>query len=121
MKACLLIVALIFPISAMSDLNFGSMNRNSIILNTATTVGLRAAYEDFEKSGQDLNNFEVHIRDVKASKEDATDEENFISVAFVAKFIQGKRGLGNANRLGESINYLISPEDGKIVKIYGTK
>ncbi|MBN3732429.1 hypothetical protein G3N98_16035 [Burkholderia sp. Tr-20390] len=105
----------------MSDLNFGSMNRNSIILNTATTVGLRAAYEDFEKSGQDLNNFEVHIRDVKASKEDATDEENFISVAFVAKFIQGKRGLGNANRLGESINYLISPEDGKIVKIYGTK
>jgi hypothetical protein len=28
------------------------------------------------------------------------------------------KGLGNANRLGKSINYVISPENGEILAIY---
>ncbi|WP_269765798.1 hypothetical protein [Burkholderia ubonensis] len=42
-------------------------------------------------------------------------------MTFLAKLIPGKRGLGNANRLGKSINYVISPESGKILGICGTK
>ncbi|WP_256244151.1 hypothetical protein [Burkholderia ubonensis] len=42
-------------------------------------------------------------------------------MTFLAKLIPGKRGLGDANRLGKSINYVISPERGRILGVYGTK
>ncbi|MGU7769646.1 hypothetical protein ACV229_05635 [Burkholderia sp. MR1-5-21] len=121
MKFFLMILTLTFPMVAMSELNFGTVDRHSVSLNTAAVIGLKAAYEDFAKTGQDLGNFEIHIRDMKASKEDGEGEDNVISVTFMAKLIPGKRGLGNANRLGKSINYVISPESGEILGIYGTK
>ncbi|MBN3815602.1 hypothetical protein G3N57_02840 [Paraburkholderia sp. Se-20369] len=49
------------------------------------------------------------------------DGKDVIGVTFLAKRIPGKRGLGNANRLGKSINYVISPENGEILRISGTK
>ncbi|MGU7769648.1 hypothetical protein ACV229_05645 [Burkholderia sp. MR1-5-21] len=97
------------------------MDNNRVRLNTATIVGLRSAYEDFEKTGQDINNFEITIYERKASNGEGVDGKDVIGVTFLAKLIPGKRGLGNANRLGKSINYVISPESGEILGVYGTK
>ncbi|WP_232461065.1 hypothetical protein [Burkholderia ubonensis] len=110
-----------FPLLAMSESIFGTMDNNHVTLNAATVIGLRSAYEDFEKSGQDINNFEIAISERKASNGEGVDGQDVIGVTFVAKLIPGKRGLGDANRLGNSINYVISPESGRILGIYGTK
>ncbi|WP_321873601.1 hypothetical protein [Burkholderia ubonensis] len=109
-----------FPLLAMSESIFGTMDNNHVTLNAATVIGLRSAYEDFEKSGQDINNFEIAISERKASNGEGVDGKDVIGVTFLAKLIPG-RGLGNANRLGKSINYVISPESGRILGIYGTK
>ncbi|WP_260435614.1 hypothetical protein [Burkholderia cenocepacia] len=39
----------------MSTLNFGTVDQCSVTLNTATLLGLKAAYEDFAATGQDLH------------------------------------------------------------------
>ncbi|MCA8115091.1 hypothetical protein [Burkholderia cepacia] len=36
----------------MSKLNFGKVDRCSVRLNTATLLGLKAAYDDFAKTGR---------------------------------------------------------------------
>ncbi|KVM59401.1 hypothetical protein WJ58_09280 [Burkholderia ubonensis] len=105
----------------MSESIFGTMDNNHVTLNAATVIGLRSAYEDFVKSGQDINNFEIAISERKASNGEGVDGKDVIGVTFVAKLIPGKRGLGDANRLGNSINYVMSPESGRILGIYGTK
>ncbi|KVC78133.1 hypothetical protein WI75_13900 [Burkholderia ubonensis] len=105
----------------MSESIFGTMANHHVTLNTATIVGLRSAYEDFEKSGQDINNFEIAISERKASNGEGVDGKDVIGVTFLAKLIPGQRGLGSANRLGKSISYAISPESGKILGAYGTK
>ncbi|WP_260427194.1 hypothetical protein [Burkholderia stagnalis] len=112
---------LVFPLLAMSESIFGTMDNTHVTLNTATVVGLRLAFADFEKSGQDINNFEVTISELKASNGEGVDGKDVIGVTFLAKLIPGKRGLGNANRLEQSINYVISAESGKILGVYGTK
>lgn len=47
----------------MSTLNFGTVDQCSVTLNTATLLGLKATYEDFAATGQDLHNFEICITD----------------------------------------------------------
>lgn len=64
---------------------------------------------------------EIAISERKASNGDGVDGKDVIGVTFLAKLIPGKRGLGDANRLGKSINYVISPERGRILGVYGTK
>ncbi|WP_175657252.1 hypothetical protein [Burkholderia ambifaria] len=105
----------------MSESIFGTAEGSGVTLNTATVVGLKAAYEDFAHSGQNLGNFEIHIGERKAADGEGQDGKDAISVTFIAKLIPGKRGLGNANRLGKSVGYVISPESGEILRIYGTK
>ncbi|MDN7881100.1 hypothetical protein [Burkholderia aenigmatica] len=105
----------------MSKLNFGTVDRCSVRLDTATLLGLKAAYEDFAKTGQDLRNFEICIEDRKASKVDPGPDDDVIIVTFTAKLIPGMRGLGNANRLGKSIEYVISPATGDVLEVFGTK
>jgi hypothetical protein len=102
-------------------LNFGAVDRCSVRLNTATLFGLKAAYEDFAKTGQDLHNFEISVEDRGASMADPGPDDDVIIVTFVAKLIPGMRGLGNANRLGKSIEYVISPETGEVLGVLGTK
>ncbi|MBR7941205.1 hypothetical protein [Burkholderia cenocepacia] len=51
----------------MSTLNFGTVYQCSVTLNTATLLGLKAAYEDFAATGQDLHSFEICITDKRAS------------------------------------------------------
>ncbi|MEC4769582.1 hypothetical protein [Burkholderia cenocepacia] len=94
----------------MSTLNFGTIDRCSVTLNTATLLGLNAADEDFAATGQDLRNFEICITDKRASTVDLRPDDDVITITFVAMLIPGMRGLGNANRLGKSIHYVIAPE-----------
>ncbi|WP_193097352.1 hypothetical protein [Burkholderia sp. Z1] len=105
----------------MSKLNFGAVDRCSVTLNTATLLGLKAAYEDFATTGQDLHNFEICITDEHAATVDPKPEDHVIGITFMAKLIPGMRGLGDANRLGKSIYYVISPETGEILGTYLTK
>ncbi|MDR6501446.1 hypothetical protein J2785_004623 [Burkholderia ambifaria] len=39
----------------------------------------------------------------------------------MAKMPPGMRGLGNASPFGTSIEYVVSPETGEILKVYLTK
>ncbi len=105
----------------MTQLNFGVVDRCSVQLNTATLLGPKAAYEDFAKTGQDLRNFEIYLEDEVAARVDPKPEDHVIGITFMAKLIPGMRGLGDANRLGKSIHYVISPETGGILGTYLTK
>ncbi|OXI27699.1 hypothetical protein [Burkholderia sp. AU15512] len=105
----------------MSKLNFGRIDRCSVWLNTATLLGLKSAYEEFAKTGQDLRNFEICIEDASAAKVDPKPEDAVIRVTFSAKMPPGMRGLGNASPLGTSIQYVVSPETGEILRVYLTK
>ncbi|WP_306426900.1 MULTISPECIES: hypothetical protein [Burkholderia] len=118
MKHIAPLLLLTIPVLAMSKTIFGDADNDSVTLNTATVIGLRSAYADFEKSEQDINNFEVSVYERKASNGEGVDGKDVIGVSFTAKFIPGMKGLGNANRLGKSINYVISPENGEILAIY---
>ncbi|WP_175920597.1 hypothetical protein [Burkholderia pyrrocinia] len=105
----------------MSELNFGAVERCSVRLDTATLLGLKSAYENFAKTGQDLRNFEICITDESAARVDPKPEGAVISVTFLAKMPPGMRGLGNASPLGTSIEYVVSPETGEILKVCLTK
>ncbi|MEK7919476.1 hypothetical protein AAB988_28860 [Burkholderia contaminans] len=105
----------------MSKLNFSVVDRCSVRLNTATLLGLKSAYEDFAKTGQDLRNFEICIEDETEATADPTPEDQVISVTFMAKMPPGMRGLGNASPLGTSMKYVVSPETGEILRVYLTK
>ncbi|MCA7926605.1 hypothetical protein LGM35_29235 [Burkholderia cenocepacia] len=48
-------------------------------------------------------------------------DDDVVTITFVAKLIPGMRGLGNANRLGKSIHYVIAPETGEILGRVRTK
>ncbi|MGC3028216.1 hypothetical protein ACPUER_24250 [Burkholderia sp. DN3021] len=105
----------------MSKLNFGAVDRCSVRLNTATLLGLKSAYEEFAKTGQDPRDFEIWITDENAARVEPKPEDYVISVTFVAKMPPGMRGLGNASPLGTSIKYVVSPENGEVLGIYRTK
>ncbi|QFS35137.1 hypothetical protein [Burkholderia cepacia] len=105
----------------MSKLNFGEVDRCSVRLNTATLLGLKAAYDDFARTGQDLHNFEICITDESAARVDPKPDDHVIGVTFLAKMPPGMRGLGNASPLGTSMGYVISPETGEILKGHLTK
>ena len=106
---------------AITQLNFGRIDRCSVRLNTATLLGLKSAYEEFANTGQDLRNFEICIEDESEARVDPTPEDHVISVTFAVKMPPGMRGLGNASPLGTSIQYVISPETGEILRVYLTK
>ncbi|OMG71373.1 hypothetical protein BW685_21485 [Burkholderia ubonensis] len=105
----------------MTETVFGQIEPERVNLNTATTLGLKAAFEDFERDGQDLRNFEIHVYTKKASNDEGEDGKNVIGVTFAAKLLPGQRGLGNVSKLGKSINYVISPESGEILDIHLTR
>ncbi|CAG9245369.1 hypothetical protein BDI4_180020 [Burkholderia diffusa] len=104
-----------------AKLNFGTIGRCSVDLDTATLLGLKAAYEEFAKTGQDLKNFRICVTDESAARTDPGPEDYVINVTFVAKMPSGVRGLGNASPLGTSIKYVVSPETGEILGAYSTK
>nr|WP_274709113.1 hypothetical protein [Variovorax sp. S12S4] len=79
------------------------------------------AYERFAQTGQDLKNFDIQISE--RTRENGEDEngENTIGIAFVAKLEPGKKGLGNANRLGRSVLYIASRTSGEILREAGSR
>lgn len=94
---------------------------DQLLLNTPVVVALDNAYKLFEKTGQDLNNFNVHIAERK--KENGEDENgvNTIGIAFTAKLPPGQKGLGNASKLGRSITYIASKTTGEILREQGSR
>jgi hypothetical protein len=64
-----------------------------------------------------------HIQISERTRENGEDEngENTIGIAFVAKLEPGKKGLGNANRLGRSVLYIASKTSGEILREAGSR
>lgn len=89
--------------------------------NTPLAIALGHAYERFAQTGQDLKNFDIQISE--RTRENGEDEngENTIGIAFVAKLEPGKKGLGNANRLGRSVLYIASRTSGEILREAGSR
>ena len=95
---------------------------DQLLLDTPVVIALGNAYKLFERTGQDLNNFNVRIAERK--KENGEDENgvNTIGIAFSAKLPPGRqKGLGNASRLGRSILYIASKTTGEILREQGSR
>lgn len=90
-----------------------------LLLNTPAVIALGRAYRLFEKTGQDLNNFNIHIAERKRQGENG--EGDTIEIAFSAKLPRGKKGLGNASNLGRSIMYIASRTTGEILREQGSR
>ncbi|WP_412022576.1 hypothetical protein [Burkholderia cepacia] len=110
-----------FTMRNVTETVFGQIEPDQITLNTATTLGLKAAFEDFESDGQDLRDFEVRDYTTKASNDEGSDGKDVIGATFGARVLPGQRGLGNISKQGKSINYVISPESGEILNIHLTR
>ena len=104
----------------MSKLNFGAVDRCSVRLNTATLLGLKAAYEEFAKTGQDLHNFEICIEDESEARVDPMPGSRH-QRDVRGEDAAGHARLGNASPLGTSMKYVVSPETGAILRVYLTK
>ncbi|RSZ29326.1 MULTISPECIES: hypothetical protein [unclassified Variovorax] len=108
-----------------SDADTGSIfeidSPGQLMLGTSVVVALANAYKLFEKTGQDLNNFNVHIAERK--KENGEDENGVdaIGIAFTAKLSPGQKGLGNASRQGRSVTYIASKTTGEIFREQGSR
>ncbi|SEM56337.1 hypothetical protein SAMN05518845_1433 [Variovorax sp. YR750] len=94
-----------------------------LLLNTPAVIALGRAYRLFEKTGQDLNNFNIHIAERKRQGENGEGEDggDTIEIAFSAKLPRGKKGLGNASNLGRSIMYIASRTTGEILREQGSR
>ena len=94
---------------------------DQLLLNTPVVVALGNAYKLFEKTGQDLNNFNVHIAERKKENGEDENEVNTIGIAFTAKLPPGQKGLGNASKLGRSTTYIASKTTGEILREQGSR
>lgn len=93
-----------------------------LLLNNPAVIALGRAYGMFEKTGQDLNNFNIHIAEKKQDENGAgEDGADTIEIAFSAKLPSGKKGLGNASKLGRSIMYIASRTTGEILREQGSR
>ena len=86
---------------------FSVLSANEIDLSTPALLSVAAALERFKTTNQDLSRFTLSI--------DSEEDGRVIAVAFVARLIPGKRGLGSANRLGKGVTYRFSSEDGRLI------
>jgi len=81
---------------------------------------LKIAYDEFAKSGKDIQDFTLSI-----SKENDKNENHgneVYVVTFMGKLLPGKtRGLGTANRIPGSVTYFVSAEKWTISKEQGVR
>ena len=89
--------------------------------NTPLALALGHAHERFAQTGQDLKNFDIQISERTRENGEEENGENTIGIAFVAKLEPGKKGLGNANRLGRSVIYIASKTTGEILREAATR
>ena len=94
---------------------------DQLLLNTPVVIALGNAYKLFERTGQDLNNFNVHIAERKKENGEEENGVNTIGIAFSAKLPPGQKGLGNASKLGRSIMYIASRITGEILREQGSR
>ncbi|MGJ7504819.1 hypothetical protein ACSFBF_30980 [Variovorax sp. ZT5P49] len=89
---------------------------DQLLLNTPLVVAMSKAYKLFETTGQDLNNFNVHIAERKQENGEDENGVNTIGIAFTAKLPPGQKGLGNVSKPGRSITYIASKTTGEILR-----
>ena len=92
-----------------------------LVLNTPAVIALGNAFRLFEKTGQDLNNFDVCIAERRKEHDEDEDGVDTVGIAFSAKLPPGQKGLGNASRLGRSIMYIASRTTGEILREQGSR
>jgi len=92
-----------------------------LLLNTPVVIALGNAFRLFEKTGQDLNNFDVRIAERRKENGEDEDGVDTIGIAFSAKLPPRQKGLGNASRLGRSIMYIASRITGEILREQGSR
>ena len=107
MRRLLIFWAVIMTSASAQSSAFSVLSANEIDLSTPALLSVAAALERFKTTNQDLSRFTLSIE----SEEDG----RVIAVAFVARLIPGKRGLGSANRLGKGVTYRFSSEDGRLI------
>jgi hypothetical protein len=86
---------------------FKVQDESGVELSTPALTGVAAALDRFKATNQDLSNFTLTI--------ESEDDGRVIAISFVAEMIPGKRGLGNANRLGKGVTYRFSGTDGRFI------
>ncbi|WP_454908926.1 hypothetical protein [Variovorax gossypii] len=94
---------------------------NQLVLNAPVVIALAEAFRLFEKTGQDLNNFEVRIAERRKENGEDEDGVDSVGIAFSARLPPGQKGLGNASRLGRSIMYIASRTTGEILRERGSR
>jgi len=112
----------------MSDVLDGSVaplfeieSPDRLVLNTPAVIALGNAFRRFEKTAQDLNNFDVCIAERRKENGEDEDGVDTIGIAFSAKLPPGQKGLGNASSLGRSIMYIASRATGEILREQGSR
>ncbi|RUR67691.1 hypothetical protein EJP67_11565 [Variovorax guangxiensis] len=92
-----------------------------LLLSTPLVTALGDAFRLFEKTGQDLNNFDVCVAERRKENGEDEDGVDTVGIAFSAKLPPGQKGLGNASRLGRSIMYIASRTTGEILREQGSR
>ncbi|PIF73587.1 hypothetical protein CLU95_0683 [Variovorax sp. 54] len=106
---------------AFSNVIFEEMDEGHVSLSSAATIGVGVSYKKFLEGNNEIKNYKVIIR--KRAGENGEDPAGVetIEVAFVANLRPGMKGLGNANRMGKSITYVLSAQTGEILREYLSK
>jgi len=70
---------------------------------------LKIAFDHFLKSGEDVRELTITISEKTEENKNGSNE--IFSVMFMGKLSPGKRGLGTANRIPDSVTYFISKKE----------
>lgn len=70
---------------------------------------LKIAFDHFLKSGKDVRELTITISEKTEENKNGSNE--IFSVMFMGKLSPGKRGLGTANRIPDSVTYFISKKE----------
>lgn len=76
-------------------------------ISPIVAVGISNALERFHGTQQPLENFTVVVKD--------GEDNQVITVAFVAERVPGTKGLGSANSMGRGVTYRVRRNSGEVV------
>lgn len=86
---------------------FEQPDQQTLELTAIMAVGVSNALQRFRATQQPLDNFTVVV-------EDGEDEEA-VTVSFVAKLKPGTKGLGSANSTGRGVAYRVRRDNGQVI------
>jgi len=86
---------------------FELLHQHTLEMSPIMTVGLSNALERFRTTQQPLENFTVMVKD--------GEDNQAVTVAFVAKRVPGTKGLGSANSMGRGVTYRFRRDTGEVI------